>query len=75
MLSYGTPQEEPIGRVTVSALRGHAADGHFAGGSMGPKVEAALRFVAATGNTAVITDLDSIIDGLAGGAGTVVVPD
>ena len=41
---------------------------------MGPKVEAALRFVEATGKTSVITDLDSIIDGLAGTAGTVIVP-
>jgi carbamate kinase len=75
MLHYGTSEEEPIGRVTVSALRAYAAEGHFAGGSMGPKVEAALRFVDATGKTAVITDLDSIIEGLAGTAGTVVVPD
>jgi carbamate kinase len=75
MLRYGTPEEEPVGRVTVPGLRAYAAEGHFAGGSMGPKVEAALRFVEATGKTAVITDLDSIIDGLAGTAGTVVVPD
>ena len=74
VLRFGTPEAEPLGRVTVAEMRGHAAEGHFAGGSMGPKVEAALRFVEATGKTSVITDLDSIIDGLAGTAGTVIVP-
>jgi len=75
VLSFATPDAEPIGRVTVSTMREYAVAGHFAGGSMGPKVEAALRFVETSGKTAVITDLDSIIDGLAGTAGTVVVPD
>ena len=78
VLRFGAPDAEPIGRVSVSRLREHAAHGHFAGGSMGPKVEAALRFVEADphgGRTAVITDLDSIIDAIAGEAGTVVVPD
>ena len=74
VLRFGTPEAEPLGRVTVAEMRAHAAEGHFAGGSMGPKVEAALRFVEATGKTSVITDLDSIIDGLAGTAGTVIVP-
>ncbi|GAA2125269.1 carbamate kinase [Nocardioides bigeumensis] len=75
VLRFGTPEAEPIGRVSVSQMRQHAAEGHFAGGSMGPKVEAAVRFVEATGRTSVITDLDSIIDGLAGDAGTVIIPD
>jgi carbamate kinase len=75
VLRFGTPTAEPIGRVSTSTLRGYAAEGHFAGGSMGPKVEAALRFVEQSGRTAVITDLDSIVDGISGEAGTVVVPD
>ena len=48
VLRFGTPEAEPIGRVPVSTMRAHAAEGHFAGGSMGPKVEAALRFVEAS---------------------------
>jgi len=75
VLRFGTPEAEPIGRVAATTMREYAAAGHFAGGSMGPKVEAALRFVESSGHSAVITDLDSIIDGLAGSAGTVVVPD
>ncbi|MBF4766338.1 carbamate kinase [Nocardioides agariphilus] len=75
VLRYGTPEAEDIGRVGVSQLEAFAADGHFASGSMGPKVDAACRFVRATGNPAVITDLDSIVDAVEGRAGTVVLPD
>ncbi len=78
VLRYGQPDAEPLGRVTVSEMRRHAAEGHFASGSMGPKVEAACRFVEHGGLRAVITELDHILDAVAGpdqAAGTVVVPD
>src|SRR6476659_4483373 len=44
VLRWGTPEAEPIGRITVGELRGLAREGHFASGSMGPKVDAACRF-------------------------------
>jgi carbamate kinase len=69
---YGTPTEERIGAVTVQELRRLQADGHFASGSMGPKVEAACRFVESGGERAVITSLDTIAGAAAGRAGTVV---
>jgi len=75
VLRFGTPHAEPIGTVTVSEMRGYALDGHFASGSMGPKVDAACRFVEQGGTRSVITDLDHITDAVAGNAGTVVVPD
>jgi len=75
VLGFGTPQATPVGRVDVTTMSGYADAGHFASGSMGPKVEAALRFVRATGRPAVITDLDNIVDAVVGSAGTVVVPD
>ena len=62
-------------RVTVGDLRGYAREGHFAGGSMGPKVDAACRFVEAGGSRAVITRLDQIVDAITNDGGTVVVPD
>lgn len=71
-LRYGTPDEERIGRVDVAALRRWQADGHFASGSMGPKVEAACRFVESGGERAVITSLDTIAEAAAGRAGTVI---
>jgi carbamate kinase len=75
VLRYGTPHAEAVGTVSVSRMRSHALDGHFASGSMGPKVDAACRFVEAGGARAVITNLDQITDAVAGNAGTVVVPD
>ncbi len=59
---------------TASQLRAYAAEGHFASGSMGPKVEAACRFVEAGGRHAAITDLAHLVPAAEGGAGTVVVP-
>ena len=75
VLRFGTPEAEELGRVTVSELRGFATEGHFASGSMGPKVEAACSFVEGGGRYAVISTLDNILDAVAGNAGTVVVPD
>jgi carbamate kinase len=75
VLRFGTPEAEPLGEVTVSKLRGYAAEGHFASGSMGPKVDAVCRFVEHGGARGVITSLDNIIQALDGGSGTVVVPD
>src|SRR3712207_6017846 len=62
MVDFGTPSARPLGRVTADELRAHAADGQFARGSMGPKVEAALRFVEGGGTRAVITSLEHIAD-------------
>ena len=75
LVHFGTQEERAVGRIGVSALRALAAEGHFASGSMGPKVEAALRFVEQGGRYAVITDLDKIADAVAGSTGTVIVPD
>jgi carbamate kinase len=74
VIGYGTPEAEPIGEVTLTRMREYAAAGHFASGSMGPKVDAVCRFVEATGRRGVITSLDSILDAVNGDAGTVVVP-
>jgi carbamate kinase len=62
---WGTPQQQVLGRVTVDELRKET----FPAGSMGPKVEAACRFVEATGGRAAIgalTQIQQIVDGDAG---------
>ena len=72
MIDFGTASARALGRVTVAELREHAAAGQFARGSMGPKVEAALRFVEAGGHRAVITSLEHIADAVSSDdAGTV----
>ncbi|MGY1916995.1 carbamate kinase [Blastococcus sp. SYSU DS0973] len=72
MVDFGTPDQRPLGRITAAQMRDLAAAGQFARGSMGPKVEAALRFVEAGGARAVITSLEHIADAVRGDdAGTV----
>ena len=72
-VDYGTDRARPLGAVTTAELRRYAAEGHFAAGSMGPKVEAACRFVDGGGDRAVITTLDRIAAAADGGDGTVVI--
>jgi carbamate kinase len=74
VLGYGTGAAESISEVRVTDLRGYAAEGHFASGSMGPKVDAVCRFVEQSGNIGVITSLGNIVAGVRGDSGTVVVP-
>ena len=77
ILHFGTPEAEPVGQATVEEMRAYAAEGHFASGSMGPKVDAACRFVEHGGQRAVITNLDNIVEAVSSGerTGTVVVPN
>ena len=56
-------------------MRAHAAAGQFASGSMGPKVEAATRFVEGGGPRSVITSLTHITDAVEGSFGTVIETD
>lgn len=72
-VSYGTPDERWLEEVTVAELRALQAEGHFAAGSMGPKVEAICRFVERTGGRGAIGALDDLHDIAVGDAGTHVV--
>ena len=72
VLSYGTPDARPLERVTPARMREYAAAGHFASGSMGPKVEAAVRFVEGGGTRSVITSLQRIREAVHGSAGTII---
>ena len=69
-VDWGTPMQRRLDRVTAQEL----GDMTFAAGSMGPKVEAALRFVRNTGKRVgigALPDIEKIVDGV---AGTHVVP-
>ena len=68
-IGYGTDRQQRLGEIDAERLRALLADGEFAGGSMGPKVEAALAF-AESGGRSVITSLDRLRDGVEGAVGT-----
>jgi len=66
----GRPEARPLGTVTPDALRQHTAEGHFPEGSMGPKVEALLRFIDGGGQHAFVTSPRCLGRALEGEAGT-----
>jgi carbamate kinase len=55
MLDYGTPQATELDTITADQAGRYLADGQFPAGSMGPKIEAVLAFLAAGGEWAAIT--------------------
>lgn len=74
-LHYKTPKERPLSHMTLEEAKRYHAEGHFAPGSMGPKVQAAIRFIEAGGRRAIITSLDKALAALAGHAGTTITKD
>jgi len=69
-VNYGKPNQELIREITSGKLRNYAKEGQFKEGSMGPKVEAAIRFVESGGERAVIASLGSLIEALDNKTGT-----
>jgi carbamate kinase len=69
-LDYGTPQEVFLEKLSAVEARQHLAAEHFAEGSMGPKIEAAVEFIEAGGKQAVICSIEQIEAAVDGSAGT-----
>jgi carbamate kinase len=69
-IGFGTPQARPLNIVSVSEAREHLAAGQFPAGSMGPKIEAACRFVEGGGSRTLITDVFKLREALEGTTGT-----
>ncbi|HVH31952.1 MAG TPA: carbamate kinase [bacterium] len=69
-LHYGKPHQKDLAAMTVDEAKRYLSEGHFAPGSMGPKIRAALQFVEAGGHEAVITSPERIERALAGETGT-----
>ncbi len=75
LLNFHKPNERPIDRMTLSEAKRYLAEGHFAKGSMDPKMRSVIRFIEAGGKEAIITDPSHITAAIHGEAGTHVVPD
>lgn len=71
---FGTPRARRIGQVTADAMKSLMSEGHFAEGSMGPKVAAAIEFVETTGRPAVICQPSDLAAATELEAGTCIVP-
>jgi carbamate kinase len=68
MLDYGTPRQSGLGPVTADEMARYLDEGQFPPGSMGPKIEAALQFLADGGELAVVTS-PGLLAGTLVGAG------
>ena len=72
-INFGKENEEALGEVTVGQMKEYISEGHFAKGSMLPKVEAAMSFVESKpGRTALITSLEKAKEGIEGQTGTLI---
>ena len=73
-LNFNTPQEEAVDEMTVRSAQRYLAQGHFARGSMYPKIEAAIDFMHNGGPRAIITNPMNLTRALHGETGTRIVP-
>ncbi len=73
-LNYGKPNQKAIDRMTVAEAKQYMAEGHFAKGSMLPKIQAIIWFLEAGGKQAIITNPENIERALRGETGTLIVP-
>ena len=73
-LNLGTPEQVDIDRMTAAECRRYLDEGHFAGGSMRPKIEAALAFLEGGGEEVIITQPHHLGEAMRGKRGTHIVP-
>lgn len=71
-LNYGKPSQTDLDEMTIVEAKQCLQEGHFAPGSMAPKVEAAIKFLEAGGEKAVISSLEMGRKALEGKAGTTI---
>jgi len=69
-LNYGAPNARKIEDINVEEIERYYEEGQFPPGSMGPKVEAAIKFVRNGGRETIITSIERAWDALNGMAGT-----
>jgi len=69
-LNYGQPDQKFLSSITVSEAQKYLRAGQFSAGSMGPKIEAGIRFLKRNGKRAVVTSIEAIEAAVLGKAGT-----
>jgi carbamate kinase len=72
-LNYNKPNQKGIDRMTVKDAKKYLSEGHFPPGSMGPKIEAGIRFLEKGGKEVIITSPEWIGDALKNKTGTHIV--
>ena len=71
-LNFGKKNQKSIRQMTVEEANGYMEEGHFAAGSMKPKVQSVIRFLEKGGKKAIICSIDNVDLALKGKAGTAI---
>ncbi|MDQ6643880.1 MAG: carbamate kinase, partial [Chloroflexota bacterium] len=74
-LHFNKPNQQDLDTITLSEARRYYDEGHFAKGSMGPKVRAIINYLEGGGHAALITMPETIGRALSGQTGTWIMPD
>ena len=72
-INYKKPDHQDLDRMTVAEAKKYLAEGHFAPGSMKPKIEAVVEFLEAGGKEALVTDPQHLVPAFEGKTGTWIV--
>src|SRR5581483_8842808 len=72
-IGYGTSDERWLDTTTSAEMRSYLDAGEFPAGSMGPKVESAIRFIEDGGHRAIITSAGNLVQAVGNGGGTQIV--
>ncbi len=73
-LNFNKPNQKALDKITVAEAKKYIEEGHFAKGSMLPKIQAVIRFLEAGGKEAIITNPESLEKALKGETGTHIYP-
>lgn len=74
-INYGKDTQRFLDKMTVSEARRYFSEKHFPPGSMGPKIEAAIKFIEGGGKGVTITSIENAGQALRDNVGTRIVPD
>ncbi|MBW1649763.1 MAG: carbamate kinase [Deltaproteobacteria bacterium] len=73
-INFRKKQEKPLEHVQLHQIKKYLKEGHFAAGSMMPKIEAAINFIENGGKKVIITSPENLSAGIKNGYGTIITP-
>jgi len=74
-INFGTSDQRDLNQVSLQELRAYNSEGHFPPGSMGPKVDACIKFLEGGGKRVIVGHLNEVSAALNGETGTHIVAD
>jgi carbamate kinase len=71
-INFGKPDQQEIAKMTIAEAQKYFDEGQFPKGSMGPKIQAAIKFIKNGGKEVLITSIERIVEAIEGKTGTVI---